>query len=136
MKMNYVLEWIKKADADLDTAKTLIEVDSPHTGIIGFHCQQAVEKYTKAYLVFSDIKIPKMHDLDSLLQICIQNNPEFTILNRKKISSLTDYAVDYRYPDDYTEPTLDEVKEYYELSVKIQEFILPRVKKPNKDNKE
>ncbi len=128
MSMNNALEWIKIANADLDTAKSLIEINSPHTGIIGFHCQQAVEKYMKAYLVSAIIKIPKIHDLDSLLQICIQDNPDFANLNREKISSLTDYAVDFRYPDDYTEPTLDEVREYYELSLKIKEFILPRVK--------
>ena len=126
--MNYALEWTKKANADLDTAKTLMEIDNPHTEIIGFHCQQAVEKYMKAYLVSINMKIPKIHDLDSLLQICIQNNPDFANLNREKISSLTDYAIDFRYPDDNAEPTLDEVKEYYELSLKIKEFILPRVK--------
>ncbi len=128
MSMNYALEWIKKANADLDTAKTLTEIDNPHTEIIGFHCQQAVEKYMKAYLVSIKMKIPKIHDLDSLLQICIQNNSDFANLNREKISSLTDYAVDFRYPDDYSEPTLVEVKEYYKLALKIKEFILPKVK--------
>ena len=134
MSVNYALGWIKKADADLDTVKTLIEIDNPHKEIIGFHCQQAVEKYMKAYLVSINMKIPKIHDLDSLLQICIQNNPDFTILNRKQISSLTDYAIDFRYPGDHAEPTLDEVKEYYELSIKIKEFILPKVKTSQRES--
>ena len=79
--MNYALKWIKKANADLDTAKTLMEIGNPHTEIIGFHCQQAVKKYMKAYLVSIKMKIPKIHDLDSLLQICIQNNSDFADLN-------------------------------------------------------
>ena len=50
MSMNFAPEWIKKANADLDIAKTLMEIDNPHIEIIGFPCQQAVEKYMKAYI--------------------------------------------------------------------------------------
>jgi HEPN domain-containing protein len=38
--------------------------------IIGFHCQQAVEKCLKAFLVLHDIEPPRSHDLLFLKTIC------------------------------------------------------------------
>ena len=83
-KMNEEIKWIKKANADLDTVKTLLKTANPHMEIIGFHCQQAVEKYLKAYLVFINLRVPKIHDIDSLLQMCILNDFEFSKFDRSR----------------------------------------------------
>jgi len=125
--MNKEIKWIKKANADLDTVKILLKANNPHTEIIGFHCQQAVEKYLKAYLVFINLRVPKIHDIDSLLQICILKDFEFSKFDRLKISALTDFAVDYRYPDILMEPDLKEVKEYYKIAERLKDFILSRI---------
>ena len=45
-----VADWIKSADLDFDVATRLASDGEKFRNIIGFHCQQAVEKYLKAVL--------------------------------------------------------------------------------------
>jgi len=46
------MEWVDKADADLDTAKReATVVESPNYDAVCFHAQQCAEKYLKAVLV-------------------------------------------------------------------------------------
>jgi hypothetical protein len=65
------LEWIKKAEQDFSDAHAKgISVD-----LVCFLCQQCVEKYLKGYLEESDIPFPKIHDLDTLLNLAIPLQP-------------------------------------------------------------
>ena len=50
VKEEVVLRWLKKAENDLKTVKHLLTLEDAPTDVISFHCQQAVEKYFKAYL--------------------------------------------------------------------------------------
>lgn len=43
-------EWFAIAEKDLKSAKILFEHDVDY-GIVCFHCQQAIEKYLKGYLI-------------------------------------------------------------------------------------
>lgn len=92
-----VKEWLTKGRQDLDSARFLSDMKPLPKDIIGFHCQQAVEKCLKAYLVFHDIEPPRSHDLLYLKTKCksIGGIPELddTILSR-----LNPYAVEHRYP--------------------------------------
>ncbi len=45
-----VREWVKKGDSDFIAAKTLAQQKGLENQT-GFHCQQAVEKWLKAYLI-------------------------------------------------------------------------------------
>ena len=55
--------WFFYAERDLKTAERTFTDDDPFTNIIAFHCQQAIEKYLKAYLLENDIPLKKTHDL-------------------------------------------------------------------------
>jgi HEPN domain-containing protein len=46
-----------KARHDILAASSTLEKYPDHTDIITFHCQQAVEKYFKAYLTLKNIKV-------------------------------------------------------------------------------
>jgi len=68
-----IREWAAKAEEDLGTAERLLAAGDPcfHTAI-GFHSQQAAEKYLKASLVQHGIEPPKGsrgHDLGYLLVV-------------------------------------------------------------------
>ena len=55
-----VLEWISKAEQDYETAETMARKrKNPVPDIVGFHSQQCIEKYLKAYLVSSKTDFPK-----------------------------------------------------------------------------
>jgi HEPN domain-containing protein len=65
---------------------------------ICFHCQQSAEKYLKALLQDWGIVPPRTHDLDTLLTFLLPHDAALRNL-RRKLESLTRYAVDIRYPD-------------------------------------
>ncbi|MDR2096834.1 MAG: HEPN domain-containing protein [Treponema sp.] len=52
-----VEDWILLADKDLYAAEIIIKDDYPLTNIVAFHCQQAIEKYLKAYLIEKDVSL-------------------------------------------------------------------------------
>lgn len=111
----YINEWIEKANKDIKAANRLKE-DEDMTEIVCFHCQQAVEKYLKALLIFNNEDVQKTHNIDFLLNKCKAYNKE---LEKYMGNSLTDYAVDLRYPDTRYVPTIEETKEAVELMNKI-----------------
>ena len=93
-------QWLEIADSDLAiadfSAKNMWPV--PYA-IICFHCQQAVEKYLKWFLVLHDIEPPRVHDLEELEKLCERINSDFESLY-EKCTVLTEYAVHSRYPNE------------------------------------
>jgi len=87
-----------------------------------------VEKFLKAYLTWADIRVKKTHDLESILNLCIEENKEFGVLDKDKISELTLYAVTIRYPEEFLEPTAEETKEFFEIALKVKDFVLIKLK--------
>src|SRR3984957_5546196 len=90
-------KWVRKAEADWRVAHKLAGEISPPRDIVCFHCQQAAEKYLKALLQESGLVVPKVHDLADVLDLLTPGDATLARL-RQKADSLTQYAVDYRYP--------------------------------------
>ena len=65
--------------------------------IIGFHCQQAVEKHPKAFLIANDRIPDKTHDSLFLLRECSVYDQSFRDL-APACASLSEYDVRTRYP--------------------------------------
>jgi HEPN domain-containing protein len=61
-----VAEWMKKAALDLKTT-VLLSPDAEFRDVVGFHAQQAAEKYLKALLTRHQIEFPKTHVIRRLL---------------------------------------------------------------------
>ncbi|HZL09619.1 MAG TPA: HEPN domain-containing protein [Prolixibacteraceae bacterium] len=64
-----IKEWMEKADHDLGSAKVIYLHLPEYFDTIAFHCQQAVEKYLKATLVYYRIDFLRSHDLIYLLEL-------------------------------------------------------------------
>src|SRR5579871_1151495 len=62
-------KWLRRAEEDLAVADQLVLDGVPYFGSIGFHAQQAAEKFLKAFLVWHQIEFPKTHDLSKLLEL-------------------------------------------------------------------
>ncbi len=88
-------EWVKKAEADWQAAKRLAGL-RVHD-VLCFHCQQAVEKYLKAVLAENALYIPKIHELDELLDL-LPSSAASLKKYRRRLRTLTAYAAEYRYP--------------------------------------
>lgn len=128
MKRDIVLRWCKKAERDLKTAKILIKETEMLTDTICFHCQQAIEKYLKAFLTEEGVRFGKIHDLGTLFELCIEKDKNFEKLDKERISELTFYAVDLRYPEEFYIPSVEEAKTALELAEEVKEFILKKLK--------
>ncbi len=123
-KKVYIRQWIHKARDDFDAYRVIMDSDTPLYAIAGFHLQQSSEKYLKAFLEYHEIRFARTHDIEYLLKLCAQINPEFTSLTAGK---LTDFAVDLRYPGFMHEPSEEELKEAFNASLQIQKLVLSLV---------
>ena len=93
-----VNEWIQKAEGDFVSASREYRARKfPNYDAAGFHAQQCIEKYLKALLQKHDIGFEKMHNLNSLQELCAAFFPELE-LYRESLSFLTQFAVVFRYP--------------------------------------
>ncbi len=120
-----VNKWIEKAEHDILTVQTIIEYQPLVLDTACFHCQQAAEKYLKAFLVFKKQEIIKTHAIDFLIKQCAKFDSEFKDINIKDIQI---FAIDARYPDDSIEPTMEETNEYLQIVNEIKALVLEKIK--------
>ena len=90
-----------KAKADLFAANVLyirfLEGNSElDLEVICFHLQQSAEKLMKAILSKNQIYYPKIHDLETLLNLLTENSIDLHT-NPELLIELNDYAVEGRY---------------------------------------
>jgi len=119
--------WLNYADEDLELAKRELKYLDEEILIrtVCFHCQQAIEKNLKAFLIANKVNFRKTHDLDELKELCIEIDKEF---EKFEVSILSIYAVETRYPDYFEIPTLEEAKQAFQLASEIRNFINLKIK--------
>jgi HEPN domain-containing protein len=130
----YIKKWIIKALNDIKVAEHEINFseDEITTDAVCFHCQQAVEKLLKTYLVFKNIEFEKIHNLELLLKLCSEQDEEF---NNVSIGNLPDYAVEIRYPEDFYIPSIEEAKECLKIALDIRDFVFKKLNVKESDLK-
>ncbi|NNM95636.1 MAG: HEPN domain-containing protein [Bacteroidia bacterium] len=121
---DYLKEWFEKADHDIENARLVISYNSTILDTACFHCQQAVEKYMKAYLLYKRERTPKIHDVNQLQCKCAVFDNDFAIIDLKNLNL---FAVDLRYPGDSLQPSLDEAKEYLQIAENIKKIVLDKI---------
>jgi HEPN domain-containing protein len=121
-------KWLVKARHDLKSAKKLIEGDDKILDTAIYHCQQCAEKAFKAYLAYQNTEIQKTHDVELLVELCTEFDPQFEKFFEDAIT-LTPYATLFRYPDILLEPEVSEVESAIEKSENILRFVEKEVKK-------
>jgi HEPN domain-containing protein len=97
-----VLDWVRKAEADLVAAHRLAEGEPPLPDQTGFLCQQSAEKYLKAFLLACGEIPPRTHDVDVLVEMCMVLDPGFVQL-QNVVAGLTEFAVIFRYPEEWSD---------------------------------
>ncbi len=127
MKEEIVLRWLRKAGNDLKVIQRLIDFKDAPKDLLCFHCQQAIEKYLKAYLTWVDVRVGKIHDLETILNLCIEKDKQFEKLDKDKIPKLTIYATEIRYPEEEIEVSAEEMKEAYDTAKKVKDFVIRRL---------
>lgn len=112
MLADRVLSWLHKAENDLLAADNNLSSSRIPFDVVCFHCQQAAEKSLKALLALLNRQPPRTHDLLALLQ---EVRTFLTAAVPDDIDGccvvLNPYSVEIRYPDDDSNPTLEDSKE-------------------------
>ncbi len=91
-------ELIKKAQTYLRGAGILFEASGTEE-LVAFHCQQAVEKYLKAFLIKETGVLYSGHYLMGLLKKCYQIDENFKRFVNQ-ITFLNSYYIETRYPSE------------------------------------
>lgn len=90
-------EWVTTAEGDYVSAKREVSAqEDPNYDSAFFHAQQCAEKYLKAMLCEANIAVPKMHDLNLLVDL-LPVLGEFAQMH-EALEELTAGAVESRYP--------------------------------------
>ena len=91
-------EWFDRAQHDWDAANFILNMRPVPVEIVCYHCQQAVEKSLKGYLVAQGIEpVPRIHDLSQLCQMCQEKDAQFADAI-EACGYLTVFATQTRYP--------------------------------------
>jgi len=126
----YIKQWILKAEEDLFVINKLTESEIFATSSVCFHCQQAVEKYLKAFLISHEIDIKKTHNIEFLLSECGDIDSDFSEIDPKNLS---DFGVDIRYPGDMYIPSENETLEHKQIVLFVKKLVEEKLKKILKD---
>jgi HEPN domain-containing protein len=119
-------QWIVKADHDLGTAKITYLHIPEYMDTVTFHCQQAVEKYLKAYLVYLKIEFKFTHDSVYLLDLVCTNDKELASCY-EKIAELESYAVEVRYPNEMIFLSKEKVEQAISTATEIRKTVTTKM---------
>jgi len=114
--------WVGRARDDLLDADNNLRADETPLGLVCFHCQQAAEKYLKAFLAAQGEYPPPTHDLLVLLTEVRSMSPAVDSL-WDDLAALTAYAVETRYPDDWSEPSREDAEEAREAAGRVEDWL-------------
>lgn len=120
----YIESWLNKAGHDLLSAQRLLEIEPMILDNACFHCQQAIEKCLKAFLIYNGRDIERTHNIIFLLSECANLDPIFASVDPMDINA---YAVQGRYPDSNLIPTIVEAKGYYKLALQVRDLVIERI---------
>jgi HEPN domain-containing protein len=124
-------DWISFADKDFAAAEIIMKEDRPLTNIVAFHCQQAIEKYLKAYLIEKDIPIIKTHDLIKLNDMTKEIKDLY--IDERKLTEINEVYIESRYPGELGllpdgAPTGEQTKFFIEYAREIKTKIKNELK--------
>lgn len=120
-----ILNWFAKADEDLHATEILFKHEPESVlSIIGFHCQQSIEKYLKAFLIYKEQDFNYVHNLNYLQNLCSEFDPDFKEIEFKNLNR---FAVEQRYPDETYELEVEEAREYLSLAHTIKSLVRSKI---------
>jgi len=125
-KEEYIKTWIKKAGGDLKVAKRELQCEDPVLDAVCFHLQQAVEKYLKAFLAKFLEQIEKTHNIEFLIEQCIQLDSDFSQFE-EKFDKIAECGVEIRYPDTFLMFEKDELVDMLAIVEGFIEFVQKKI---------
>lgn len=110
-------------DHDLGSVKIIFLHLPDYFDTIAFHCQQVVEKYVKAVLVFYNIDFQRSHDLVYLLDL-LTRKIDIDEVTFRKAFTLNNFSVQIRYPNKIVKFSTEELETAIQIADEFQLFAL------------
>jgi len=98
-------DWRNIAEKDLRRVQLLLDAGDPEGG--GFHLQQAIEKYLKAFLLSKGWRLRRTHDLEALLNEALGYDTSLDEF-RSLCQRVTQFYTVDRYPPSTMAAGIDE----------------------------
>jgi HEPN domain-containing protein/predicted nucleotidyltransferase len=127
--------WLAKASEDLAMARLATRAERPLLASAVYHCQQAFERALKGFLAWHDQPLRKTHELEELVQLCAQIDPDFRRL-AGPARVVSPYVFRFRYPSldseglplpEPSEPSRDETARALALAEEAVQLVLARL---------
>lgn len=119
----YYYKWLDKALSDLQSARILLTWGGDPMAV-AFHCQQAIEKALKGYLLFKMGRHFDGHNLTFLCRQAANQDDRFTSYLAES-TALNNYYIETRYPTDVPF-TITEAQEHNILTMAEDMFSVIR----------
>ena len=120
--LDLVRQWLAKAEDDLAVAAHLVAVGNPYLSAVGFHTQQAAEKFLKAVLVRHQVEFQKTRELEEILDLIETVEPRLA-QSLRDAEELTPYGLDILYPGDIPEMTMESAQNAVALAARVREAV-------------
>ncbi|EYE87312.1 DNA-binding protein [Fervidicella metallireducens AeB] len=115
-------EWFEMAKKDMRSAEILFEHDADN-GIVCFHCQQAIEKYLKGFLINVTGELHEGHNLVKLCKKALAYNKALSEFI-KDMAFVNTYYIETRYPaEDPLLVSKEDAEECIKIAIKVIERI-------------
>ena len=119
------MEWIGKAESDLDFANASFKEFNDYYSQICVLCHDAAEKYLKGYITANGMKPERIHDLVALLNMCIQLSADKKELKslESHCRTLNNYYTPLKYPSHFPGSTREQAEKALGSAKQIGEVI-------------
>lgn len=118
----HYIDWLDKAEDDINASRILKNCGGDNE-VIAFHCQQAIEKALKGYLLYKKSRHFDGHNLTFLCKQAIMCDEAFRQWYDESIA-LNRYYIETRYPADIPlEITNERIDAVYNMATQMFIFI-------------
>lgn len=115
-------KWLHYAKNDLLVAKDLqLQKEYVYRAVLT-HCQQAVEKYLKAFILHNNHQLVRTHDLIILNKLCADTDAAFLDYDNE-LAWLSAVYIESRYPDDFEDIDKKDAETALKIADRFEKFI-------------
>ena len=116
------LDWYNKAKTDLKGAQILFDAEADNS-LVAFHCQQAIEKILKGFILKNTKELLEGHSLVFLIRRAARIDEKMRDFT-KDCAFVNQFYVETRYPADIPDEVDEyEVKECMQTAIEVLEYI-------------
>ncbi|MGH2592044.1 MAG: HEPN domain-containing protein [Anaerolineae bacterium] len=114
--------WLQRARSDLALGRAALDSPGVLLEDVCFHAQQCAEKAFKALLVHRQIAFPRTHVLETLVDLLKAAGVDLPV-EVDEAFTLTQYAVQTRYPGEWEPITDEEARSALETAAQVLTWV-------------